>query len=382
MSQRDAFDNVLSSLHDAMLNDAWWPAASALIDEVRGTMGNALLVGEGPKDDVRILFAAAHHRGQRQEDLEQDYLRNYHHCDERVPRVRALPDSKLVHVTDLYTEQELKTSRTHNEFSRRCNASNGLNVRLDGPDGSHITWATYDPTSSDGWQTSHIETIERLFPHIRHFVRVRQALADAEASGAPMAMLLENARLGVIQLQRRGRIIRLNPRALDILRRGDGMFDRGGCLRARMPVDNSRLERLLGQALPRHGETAAGGSVTVGRPDGLPRYEVHITPVSPRMTDFGLRSVAALVLVIDPARRPAIDRDTMAAALDLTPFQSQVAVMLAEGRSVGGIAAATGEQTGRVWESVQQMCSRHGLTGRADLIRLVFSFSSLGRSNR
>ena len=47
MSQLDTFNGILTSLHQAMLDDARWPLTSALIDEACGTAGNALLVGEG-----------------------------------------------------------------------------------------------------------------------------------------------------------------------------------------------------------------------------------------------------------------------------------------------------------------------------------------------
>ena len=56
MSDQDAFERILASLYDAMLDEALWPATSALIDEACGMQGNALLVGEGPKDDVRALL--------------------------------------------------------------------------------------------------------------------------------------------------------------------------------------------------------------------------------------------------------------------------------------------------------------------------------------
>ena len=112
MSERGAFERILSSLYDAMLDDTRWPATSALIDEACGITGNALMVGEGPKDDLRILFVVLYYRGQRREDLEREYLEVYHPTDERVPRFRRLPDSRLVHITDLYTAEELKTSPT------------------------------------------------------------------------------------------------------------------------------------------------------------------------------------------------------------------------------------------------------------------------------
>ena len=56
------------------------------------------------------------------------------------------------------------------------------------------------------------------------------------------------------------------------------------------------------EALPRYGEAASGGSLMVRRPPGLPRLVVHLSPVSVRQMDFGLKSVAALVLVVDPGR--------------------------------------------------------------------------------
>ena len=56
MSERLAFERVVASLYDAMLDDTHWPATSALIDEACGVVGNALLVGEGPPDDIRPLI--------------------------------------------------------------------------------------------------------------------------------------------------------------------------------------------------------------------------------------------------------------------------------------------------------------------------------------
>ena len=78
MNEFDAFQRILTSMHEAMLDDSRWPETSALIDEACGTMGNALLIGQGNGDDVRVVFTAAYYRGQRREELEREYLANYH----------------------------------------------------------------------------------------------------------------------------------------------------------------------------------------------------------------------------------------------------------------------------------------------------------------
>ena len=77
-----------------------------------------------------MVFVGHYYRGQRREDLEREYLEVYHPIDERVPRLRQLPDSRLVHVTELYTAEELKTSPTYNEIMLRCDHQDSLNVRL------------------------------------------------------------------------------------------------------------------------------------------------------------------------------------------------------------------------------------------------------------
>ena len=187
MSDQDAFARILASLCDATLDDRHWPVTSALIDEACGITGNCLLVGEGPPDDIRAMFVGVYSRGERQADLEREYLQAYHPIDEAVPRLRQLPDSHLVPIADLYTAEELKRSPSYNDILRRAHYQQGLNVRLDGPDRSHMTWGLGDPVASDGWGSAKIALLQRLLPQIRQFVCVRQALvrAGARATTAP-----------------------------------------------------------------------------------------------------------------------------------------------------------------------------------------------------
>ena len=134
----------------------------------------------------------------------------------------------------------------------------------------------------------------------------------------------------------------VNDPARDFLRKGDGLRDRGGFLHARSPDDDDRLQKLLARALPRGGERGTSASMLVNRRSVTPRLVLHVSPVSGGRMGFRPRHVAALVLVVDPARRARIDPELVMVALDLTRAESQVAAMLAEGRTPRDIAAATG----------------------------------------
>ena len=57
----------------------------------------------------------------------------------------------MVHITDIYTEHELRTSPTYNEFLRRYDAADGLSVSMDGPAGIQVLLALANPTITGGW---------------------------------------------------------------------------------------------------------------------------------------------------------------------------------------------------------------------------------------
>ena len=378
MSDRDAFARILASLYDAMLDDTLWPSTSGLIDEACGVMGNTLLVGECPKDDIRARFVGLFFRGHRRPDLEREYLEVYYPIDERIPRFRRLPDSSLVPVKTLYTAKELKTSRTFNEILSRGKFQNGLNVRLDEPDGSHLSLGFCDPVASDAWGSSQVNMITRLLPHIRQFVRVRQAIVRAEARAKTVTPLFDNPRIGIIHLDRRGQIVAANDHARDILRRGDGLSDRKGLLMGHTGEDQRRLERLLAAALPASGDVPVSGSMRLRRSWALLPWVVHVKPVSVPQPDYGARPVAALVLIVEPRYHHRIDPELVAETLGLTPGESQVAVWLAEGKSVEEMAASTGHTKKAIYWHLQQIYQKHHISRQVDLVRLVLSIADLG----
>ena len=111
----------MASLHEAAFDDAHWPATSGLIDEVCRTKGNSVVLGDqSPRGDVEIFFTRFCYRGQRDNEAEQVYFGVYHPLDERVPRIRQLPDGQIVRAVDLFSERERKASLV---YTRPCPAA-------------------------------------------------------------------------------------------------------------------------------------------------------------------------------------------------------------------------------------------------------------------
>ena len=375
MSRQDQYKRILGTLHEAALGDVEWTLPAGMINSIIRTMGNTLVIGQGQsRADAKILFAQCCYGSERRRDHEERYFTRFYHRDERVSRVLWLPDGQLTPTGHLYTEKEKKTSAVYNSAPKK----HGLHVRLDGPGGSHIVWALGDSTArGGGWSSAQTEMVERLLPHVRHFARVRKALADAGALGSSAGELLVNGRFGVILLDRRARIVTANDRARGLLRQFGGLSDRDGFLNASMVAEDDALQRLLARALPPLGIQASPGSMTIGRAGARTRLVVHITPVAERAWDPRTQRVAALVLVADPESQPRIDAGLVAKALGLTPAESRLATMVTVGRTVRDIAAMTGRTEATVRRHLKEIFRKQGISRQADLVRMVLSLDGL-----
>lgn len=379
MSDQDVYERILAALHEAALDDAGWPAASGLIDTACKSKGNALVFAEGTvKSGIEIYFSMLCYRGQPCRELEQEYYEHYHPIDERLPRLRQLPDSRIVPVDDLITAEEKKVSPTYNEALARGCMQNSLNARLDGPQGrTRIVMSLADPVNGGSWSTGQVAMLGRLLPHIRHYVGARQALVDARSLGSSVTGLLNNVLAGVVLLDARARIVEMNDCAQEIFGRVDGLFDEGGFVKATAKDEQAALDRMLGRALPRHDGPGESGSMAVGRADALSRLVLHVTPVEDPHGDARPVGVAALLLVVDPASPAPVDPDRLQWAFGFTPAESQLGAMLAEGRSLRDIAAVTRRSEGTVRWHLKQIFGKTGLSRQAEVVQLVLSLIHL-----
>ena len=378
MTEQDRFERTLASLYRAALADANWVSAAALVNDTIRTGGHGLSYGDPcggvePKVFLHRLFVGR----ERREDLEQLYLRDYFRRDEVILRLFGLRDGEVYYKSDLYTDQEKKTSAVYNEFRRVNQSQNGFFMVFDEPDGRAIVWSVGNSVERGGWGHDQIETIKRLAPHIRQFARVRHAMANAGALGASLAELLENGRSGFIQLDCRGRILEANDRARDILLKRDGLCDAEGLLTAGIPEEDAELQRVLARALPPYGVQGAGGSMKITRTKARTPLVLEVHPVQGMGADHRAWEVGALVLVVDPEARPRVDPDLAAAVLGLTPTESRVAVELATGQTVAGIAHELGCAESTVCTHLKRVYRKQGISKQTELVRRVLSLEAL-----
>lgn len=373
MSNFGLYDDIVGNLQSVVFDPSSWSTVFKLMDEAVGVHGSTTVFAAGEKSSaVRIFLFWYYDGGVRQLELEQLYFDDYYEVDERIPRIRRMPENKLVHIRDLYTESELKTSVAYNEAMAICKGQDSLHVRLLGPDDSRVTWVPNDPSDDEGWSSEKIKLIHNLVPHLNHAIRVQHSVSGAGILNATLTELLDAKGTAIIQLDDKGRIHDLNDRGKLLLREGKVLYDRKGYLLATRPRQNQRLQKLIARAIPSRESIGEGGSATFSRWPKPPLF-VQAHPVQAPADEPRTWPTSALILISDLPIRPNINPKIAAETLNLTDMESRVAVMLAGGKTVSVIAEELNRKESTIRHHVKRMFVKHNLTRQSELIDLVRS---------
>ena len=369
---------MLRELYAAAYDDGRWLNAARLISKVVQSRGHALACVRGNSQrDADLLFVRSCFDGERRDVLERAYFRDAWMIDESVPRIRHLRHGELTPVCDLYTEAERESSPVYNEVRAKAATQNGLVVRLAGPAESHMVWNLADSLVPGGWSSAQLDTITRVLPHVQQFALTRQAVGDATALGNSASGLLNNGGCGVIQLDGSGRIVVVNDVARELLRKADRLCDQDGFLKARVRADDTQLQQLVARALPRPGGQPAAGMTTLGSWPAKTRLVVEISPTGDLRWDFRPQQVAVIVRVVDPGLRLEIDPGVPAAALGLTRAESKIAIMLAAGHNVKGIAALTSRSESTIRWHLHRIYRKLRINRQPELVQRVVALGYL-----
>ena len=83
------------------------------------------------------------------------------------------------------------------------------------------------------------------------------------------------------------------------------------------------------------------------------------------------------MLIVDPVSRVRVAPDLVQEVLGLSPAETEIAVLLAEGRTLREIAATTGREYSTVRSHLKHMFAKLGSSRQFDVAQAVLALSSL-----
>ena len=209
-----------------------------------------------------------------------------------------------------------------------------------------------------------------LAPHLTTALALRQRLGAAERDAAGLAHTLDRLATGVVLTDEAACPVFVNARAAAILAEDDGLSL--GCkkLAAATPTETQALHDAIA-ATTMDGERR----LVLQRPSQRPPLMLSVLPVwRLGIVVTGVRAPQVAIFIGAPDARPGIDRKAVAVAFDLTPRESEITVLLADGLSLNEIADQLGVGVASVRQYAKRVFDKTGARSQSKLVALIRGF--------
>jgi len=219
-----------------------------------------------------------------------------------------------------------------------------------------------------------VDPMRHLTPHLKRAFQVYKKLENLQASAEGANTTLERLEIAVIELSGDGSVAGMNRRAEALIQRNDCLTLSQGRLAATNSSDAEQLEKLTRAAAL----TGAGlGSSTGGAM--LLHRSGHLEPLTVTVMPFHSSHVlteshpCALVLIGDPAERPASRAGLLSVLYRLTPAECRLADLLLEELDLRRVAERMRITVGTARFMVKSIFAKTGTHRQSQPVRLLMS---------
>src|SRR4051812_6880714 len=138
--------------------------------------------------------------------------------------------------------------------------------------------------------------------HLRRAAALHHKLSAARPNGRLLEAAIDKLSLGILVVDRRGRLLAANRSAQNMLQTGDALIERNGVLRARHQDDNERLTHALA-AVTQFKRLGASDCIRLSRQSGKPAYIAMVAPLTEAVDLASMGgNRAALIMIDEPDR--------------------------------------------------------------------------------
>ncbi len=374
MGKQDELLDLVGQIYRAALVPAEWHAALHQTCELLNAESALFMINERPSRAP--LFGTLY----GMDPISWEIYANdgFFQHDIWLRRVLELNGPSTVVGKELVRDDVFRGSPWRNEFLRRWNIEDVISYSPAVPAGLSASVSFFRPPSAESFSGKDKETLALLTRHLDHSVNAHIKLAQLQERAAATEMLLERFSFGVMILNRRGELERMNRAAEAVVAAADGLLVRQHKLVAESHRDSIRLGKAIDAAIRGHREALPQAScIVIARPSMKRSYAIQTLPVQSESPppewcqDIG--SAAAVVLISDPEQKACVPEQTLTELYGLTPREAQLAAVLASGETLGQISETMKITIGTARNHLKSVLHKTGCHRQAELVRLVQS---------
>lgn len=300
---------------------------------------------------------------------------------DRDPMRNALKHSGDIVLLEEVTSPELLHE---NEFFRAVMKPYGieqaLGMYVTEPGGLECNLGLVDRAEGERLGAQHKRFMSAIKSHFQQSLTVFSRIYRDESELEVLTETLDRLTIATLMIDGRGRLIRANGAAEQLIERGDSFRVVDGALTLSGRVDSKRLRDTIDQAIASRLAGGDGGFVRAfrcedGAHEGLGILVRAIRRDRTAPADLG---PAVVVYATDAGRMGSFER-LVAALFDLSPSEARLAALLTQGMTLAEAAQETGLTESTVRSYSKRIFSKVGVSRQADLVRLILrSVAMLG----
>jgi DNA-binding CsgD family transcriptional regulator len=313
------------------------------------------------------------------EKVVSEYAQRYFALDPFV----QLPEKQVMTLHDFVPPEQLERSQFFTEYLVPWDSIYHLGVDVRDEGRFYARLRVSRPRCAGNFSAEDRAFVEHLVPHFDNAIRTHAALDGARMERGVYAEAMDQLTLATVILDAAGRMIHTNALARELLLQHDGITLSGDTLALTHPADSPRFRDAIDRAI--HARRSAQPGIVdvlrVRRPSGSGYYGVIIRPANTRLgTDEPTMSSAVAVFISAEdthAQRPPVE--TVRKLFDLTNKEAQLALCLANGRSLQEAGTELGITLNTARAHLRSIFSKTGIDRQARLVRAILrSVAALG----
>jgi DNA-binding CsgD family transcriptional regulator len=214
----------------------------------------------------------------------------------------------------------------------------------------------------------HALALAALLPHVRRSLQLRRGILDLRQAVRDLAGVIDALDVGIVALDRNGKIRFMNRLAESLLRAGEALTAGNGCLSATDPKNTDLISELLKRVGSRQIGTVPWNAITMRR--GNRSLIITVLPgtaIQGMVPDFG----GVLLTITDPRGRPRTRERLLTGLFQLTPAEIRVSMYLLAGLDPREIAARTGTTAETVRFQLKTIYRKTSTSRQSQLVALL-----------
>jgi DNA-binding CsgD family transcriptional regulator/PAS domain-containing protein len=294
-----------------------------------------------------------------------------------------LPEKQVITLHEFVGVEQLESSRFYIEYLVPWDAIYNLGVDVRDGDRLYARLRLTRGRHAGNFTAAEKRFVEHLVPHFDVAMRTHAALDVTKMERAIYADAMDHLTLATVILDASGHVIHMNALARDILHRQDGIVLANDTLALTHPADAQRLRDAINRAIT-VSRAAKPGIVDVlraRRPSGAGHYGIMIRPAagSIEAEQQSLSPAVAVFISVEEGAQTPAPVETIRKLFELTHKEAQLALCLANGRSLQEAAGDLGITLNTARAHLRSTFSKTGIDRQARLVRAILrSVAQLG----